>query len=75
MTSSKIFNLIRRTQAQRNSTCLVISHDIDRMRLACDRYLLLYRGKLHFVGTEIEAMASSDTIVREFFRKEEGLSL
>lgn len=75
VTSSKIFNLIRRTQAQRNSTCLVISHDIDRMRPACDRYLLLYRGKLHFVGTEIEAMASSDTIVREFFRKEEGLSL
>lgn len=73
VTSSKIFNLIRRTQAQRNSTCLVISHDIDRMRPACDRYVLLLGGRVHFAGTEAEAMASTDPVVQEFFRKEEGV--
>lgn len=73
VTSSKIFNLIRRTQAQRNSTCLVISHDIDRMRPACDRYVLLLNGRVHFAGTESEAMASPDPVVQEFFRKEEGV--
>ncbi len=73
VTSSKIFNLIRKTQSHRNSTCLVISHDIDRMRPACDRYILLYEARVHFAGTEAEAMAATDPIVREFFRKEEGL--
>ncbi len=73
VTSSKIFNLIRRTQAHRNSTCLVISHDIDRMRPACDRYVLLYQCRVHFEGTEAQAMASRDPIVQEFFRKEEGI--
>lgn len=73
VTSSKIFNLVRRTQAQRNSTCLVISHDIDRMRPACDRYVLLYETRVHFAGTEAQAMESRDPIVREFFRKEQGI--
>lgn len=73
VTSSKIFNLIRRTQAQRNSTCLVISHDINRMRPACDRYVLLLDGRVHFRGTEADAMASADPVVQEFFRKEAGL--
>ena len=72
VTSSKIFNLIRRTQAQRNSTCLVISHDIDRMRPACDRYVLLLDGRVHFRGTESDAMRSQDPIVQEFFRKGDG---
>jgi len=72
VTSSKIFNLIRRTQAHRGSTCLVISHDIDRMRPACDRYLLLYEGRVHFAGTEAEAMAASDPVVREFFQRDKG---
>lgn len=72
VTSSKIFNLIRRTQAHRNSTCLVISHDIDRMRPACDRYVLLLNGSVHFAGTEAEAMLSHDAIVQEFFRKGDG---
>ncbi len=72
VTSSKIFNLIRRTQAHRNSTCLVISHDIDRMRPACDRYILLLNGLVHFRGTEADAMHSQDPIVKEFFRKGDG---
>lgn len=73
VTSSKIFNLVRRTQTQRNSTCLVISHDIDRMRPVADRYLLLYDARVHFQGTQAEAMASADPIVHEFFRKEAGI--
>ena len=72
VTSSKIFNLIRKTQSHRNSTCLVISHDIDRMRPACDRYILLYEGKVHFSGNEGEAMRATDPIVCEFFRRDEG---
>ncbi|MSP91399.1 MAG: ATP-binding cassette domain-containing protein [Myxococcales bacterium] len=73
VTSSKIFNLIRLTQSHRNSTCVVISHDIDRMRPACDRYVLLYKSRVYFEGTEADAMASEDAVVHEFFRKNEGI--
>ena len=73
VTSSKIFNLIRRTQAHRNSTCVVISHDIDRMRPACDRYVLLVQGRVYFQGTAEAAMASSDPVIRDFFRRDEGV--
>lgn len=73
VTSSKIFNLIRQTQAQRNSTCLVISHDIDRMRPACDRYLVLYQSRVHFMGTAEEALATGDPVLREFFARDEGV--
>lgn len=73
VTSSKIFNLIRKTQAQRSSSCLVVSHDIDRMLPACDRYVLLYQGRIHFAGTAKDAMASADTVVRDFFGKEAGI--
>ncbi len=75
VTSSKIFNLIRHTQTQRNSTCLVISHDIDRMRPVVDRYVLLYECRVHWTGTQAQAMASQDPIVREFFRKQEVIGL
>ena len=74
VTSSKIFNLIRRTQAHRNSTCVVISHDIDRMRPACDRYVLLVQGRVYFEGTAEMAMASADPVIRDFFRRDEGVS-
>jgi phospholipid/cholesterol/gamma-HCH transport system ATP-binding protein len=73
VTSSKIFNLVRLTQSHRGSTCVVISHDIDRMRPVADRYVLLHKSRVYFEGTEDDAMASMDPIVREFFRKEEGL--
>ncbi len=73
VTSSKIFNLIRKTQAQRNSTCLVISHDIDRMRAACDRYVLLYQSRTHFAGTAEDALASKDEIVHEFFQRDKDV--
>ena len=67
VTSSKIFELIRRSQRELGATCLVISHDIDRMRAACDRYLLLLDGAIAWRGSADDAAASDDPVVAEFF--------
>jgi len=67
VTSSKIFALVRSTQQHRGSSCVVISHDIDRMSVICDRYLLIYEGRVHFTGTHTDARESRDSVVREFF--------
>ncbi len=67
VTSSKIFDLVRAAQARNNATSVVISHDIDRMRLCCDRYLLLHQTRFHWRGTEQDAQLSDDPVVSEFF--------
>jgi phospholipid/cholesterol/gamma-HCH transport system ATP-binding protein len=67
VTSSKIFDLVRGAQAQHNATCVVVSHDIDRMQACCDRYLLLHEGRIWWRGDEAAARASDDPIVSEFF--------
>lgn len=67
VTSSKIFDLVRATQMRDGATCLVVSHDIDRMRACCDRYLLLHEAKIHWRGDNSAATEASDPIVAEFF--------
>jgi len=67
VTSSKIFDLVRASQQRYGATCLVVSHDIDRMKACCDRYLLFENGRIHWRGTLNDAMASTDPVVDEFF--------
>lgn len=68
VTSSKIFNLVRRAQQDHGATCLVISHDIDRMRACCDRWVLLLDGRVYWQGDLEAARQSEDEVVEEFFR-------
>ncbi|MGM0574557.1 MAG: ABC transporter ATP-binding protein [Myxococcota bacterium] len=68
VTSSKIFLLVE--QMHRHTpgcASVVVSHDIDRMRMICDRYVMLHEGRVVFDGPE-EAMEDADPVVREFFR-------
>ncbi len=74
VTSSKIFDLVRRSQSHLGATCLVISHDVDRMRAACDRYLLLLDGHIHWRGTASDAADSDDPVVEDFFRAKSEFS-
>lgn len=67
VTSSKIFDLVRKTQRDNGATCIVVSHDIDRMRACCDRYLLLHERRIWWRGDEEDAKTSEDPIVRDFF--------
>jgi len=73
VTSSKIFNLIKDMQVAHGSSCVIVSHDVDRMQAVCDRYVLLYECRVHFAGTAAVARNSPDPIVREFFHRDTGL--
>lgn len=68
VTSSKIFRLVRRARDEQGASCLVVSHDIDRMQACVDRFVLLYRGQIRWRGTSEEGYEAEDAVVRSFFR-------
>lgn len=66
VTSSKIFDLVARMHTRRpNVATVVVSHDIDRMRAICDRYVMLVDGRLVFDGAEADIARAAD--VAAFF--------
>ncbi|TNF27083.1 MAG: ATP-binding cassette domain-containing protein [Deltaproteobacteria bacterium] len=65
VTSSKIFQLIARMHRPAAAT-VVVSHDIDRMRSVCSRYVMLEHGHVVFDGPEA-ALADAPESVRAFF--------
>jgi phospholipid/cholesterol/gamma-HCH transport system ATP-binding protein len=71
VTSSKIFELLQsvhRVGSRDGRPCasVVVSHDIDRMRRVCQRYVMVYEGLVRFDGPESE-MEGAPAIVRDFF--------
>lgn len=67
VTSSKIYALVKALHRPGETTTMVISHDIDRMRAVCDRYLLIFEGRVRFDGTFAQGLASADDVVNTFF--------
>lgn len=66
VTSSKIFALID-TMHRRvpGATTIVVSHDIDRMRAICHRWIMIEHGRVVFDGTDAE-LARASANVRAF---------
>ncbi len=73
VTSSKIFGLIARLHLPRGVS-VVVSHDVDRMRAICRRFVMIDRGRVRFDGDLDAVHASDDEMVRTFF-DESGLAL
>ncbi|MCC6620052.1 MAG: ATP-binding cassette domain-containing protein [Deltaproteobacteria bacterium] len=66
VTSSKIFALIEAMHARvPDATTVVVSHDIDRMRAICHRWVMIAQGRVVFDGTD-EALADAAPAVRAF---------
>ena len=74
VTSSKIFELVKGLH-QRNpaGAAVVASHDVERMRAVCDRYIMLEEGGVIFDGVEGDA-AGASSLVSEFFHTEQHLA-
>jgi len=77
VTSSKIFELVQavhRVGARDGRPCasVVVSHDIDRMRRVCDRYVMVHGGQLCFDGAE-SAISDAAPLVGDFFYGAAGL--
>ena len=67
VTSSKIFNLISGIQERKkDTTSVIVSHDVDRMKVVCERYIMLYEGRIIFDGPESQ-IPESEPLVGEFF--------
>ena len=72
VSSSKIFALIGAQHRVRETTAIVVSHDIERMTAVCDRYMLLADGGVHFTGSLEEARNASGSMMRAFFQGPDG---
>jgi phospholipid/cholesterol/gamma-HCH transport system ATP-binding protein len=68
VTSSKIFIMLEKMKRERGVTSLTISHDLYGMRDVCDRWAMMYKGRLIFEGTRSEIEQAKDERVAEFWK-------
>jgi len=63
VTSSRIFKLIRQMH-ERIPDCasVIVSHDIDRMRPVCDRFIAIVDGRVAFDGREADLGRAPPTV-------------
>jgi phospholipid/cholesterol/gamma-HCH transport system ATP-binding protein len=64
--SDIIDQMILRMQKRYGVTSIIVTHDMRSVFKIADRVAMLYRGKIHFLGTPDELSASSDPIVQDF---------
>lgn len=67
ITSKEIIELMMEIQKKYNTTSLIISHDMNCVRMASDRVVMLIDGKCYVSGTFDEITKSSDPKVKLFF--------
>jgi len=67
VTAREIDQLIRQVQQKYNTSALIISHDMNCVRLTANRVALLVEGRCYAEGTYAEVAAMTDPVVHEFF--------
>ena len=70
VTTAKVNEMILDMKRKLGVTSIVVTHDVASMRLISDRAALLWKGKVHFLGTPDAFINSEDPIVRQFVRGE-----
>lgn len=67
ITAKEIIHLILTIQKKYNSSSLIISHDMNCVRMAADRIVVLMDGKCYAQGTYDELIRSNEPKVKLFF--------
>ena len=67
MTAKGIIELIVEIQKKYNTTSLVISHDMNCVRMASDRVVILVDGRCYASGTFDSLLKNPDPNVKQFF--------
>jgi phospholipid/cholesterol/gamma-HCH transport system ATP-binding protein len=67
ITGKEIIELMKKIQHKYNTTSLIISHDMNCVRLASNRVVILAEGKCYASGPYRELEQSSDAVVKQFF--------
>ncbi|MGZ4049601.1 MAG: ATP-binding cassette domain-containing protein, partial [Bacteroidia bacterium] len=67
ITGKEIIRLMVEIQKKYNTSSLIISHDMNCVRMAGDRIVILLEGKCYASGTYAELEQIEDPKVRQFF--------
>jgi phospholipid/cholesterol/gamma-HCH transport system ATP-binding protein len=67
ITAREISELMLEMGAKYSTSSVVISHDMNCIRMVADRVVLLYDGRAFATGTFEELKNSQDKVVRQFF--------
>jgi phospholipid/cholesterol/gamma-HCH transport system ATP-binding protein len=67
ITAREIDHLLRQVQQKYNTSALIISHDMNCVRLTADRVALLVDGRCYAGGTYEELAHNEDPIIHAFF--------
>ena len=67
ITAREIDHLLRAVQQKYNTSALIISHDMNCVRLTADRVALLLDGRCYAGGTYEELAQNDDPKIHEFF--------
>jgi phospholipid/cholesterol/gamma-HCH transport system ATP-binding protein len=67
ITAKEIIELIKKIQKKYNTASLIISHDINCVKMASNRVAILIDGKCNVVGTFDELQKNSDPKIHQFF--------
>lgn len=68
ITSNEILDLMKSIQKKYNTSSLIISHDMNCVRTASDRVIILLEGRCYASGTYEELLQNQDTKVKQFFQ-------
>jgi phospholipid/cholesterol/gamma-HCH transport system ATP-binding protein len=71
--SAIVESMIKRLQAQRSITSLVVTHDIDLTRFIADRIALLEEGRIMTLATRDEAFSEGSPVYEHFIEKRERI--
>ncbi len=69
ITGKEISHLIVDIQKKYNTSSIIISHDINCVRIVANRVVMLIDGKCHASGTYEELENSTDNKVKQFFEQ------
>ncbi len=68
ITSNEILELMKNIQKKYNTSSLIISHDMNCVRTASDRIVVLLEGRCYVTGTYRELIQNPDPKVKQFFQ-------
>jgi phospholipid/cholesterol/gamma-HCH transport system ATP-binding protein len=67
ITSKEIIGLMKEIQLKYNTTSIIISHDMNCVRMASNRVVILYNGRCYADGTYEQLIQNRDQAVKQFF--------
>lgn len=66
LSARRVDRLIRRLADERQTTCVVVSHDLTSTLTIADRIAMIYQGRVHHCGPPDDFQDSADPIIAQF---------